>query len=116
MIGITGVAVSDDKRVTVIRLTSAVAQRRVRETAENADNIVIGRHARDQMTARGIPMIDVIKILRTGWVDSEPVKDKCGEWKVVVTLPMDSTRTAGVVTLFLDGGRLFVKTVMWVDV
>lgn len=112
------IGMSDDKKstVTAMRLTAAVAQKRIRELAEVTENVVFGPHARQRMKEREIFDIDVLRVLRKGFVDDAPEMTERGEWKCKVTLKIRGGRTAGVVTIFLHNGRLFIKTVEWEDV
>lgn len=103
------------KSVTRFRLTAARAQEMVRERAEDSDNIVWSTHALERMEQRGIYDVDVIRILRRGWVDADPEPTDRGEWKCKVTLNLKRGRTAGVVTIVMMNGALFVKTVEWED-
>ncbi len=70
----------------------------------------------ERMSERGIFTIDVLRILRAGWVDDEPEHTESGEWKCKVTLKTERGRTAGVVTIIMQNNMLFVKTVEWEDI
>ena len=99
-----------------INLTAAAAEKVIRQSAQDADNIILGRHAMERMSERGIFTTDVLRILRTGWVDDEPELTDSGEWKCKMTLDTNRGRTAGVVTTIMQNDMLFVKTVEWEDV
>lgn len=103
------------ENVARFRLTASRAQKIIRETALDADNIVWGDHALERMEERGIYDIDVLRILRKGWVDEDPERTERGEWKCKITLNIKRGRTAGVVTIIMTNGALFVKTVEWED-
>ena len=101
--------------ITQMRLTSRVAEKRIKELAQHSDNIIIGNHARERMVERGIDDHDVLKVLRLGHVDEEPELTEFNEWKCKMTFKIRGARSIGVVTIFLHSGRLFVKTVEWED-
>jgi hypothetical protein len=98
-----------------MRLTPGVAEKRIREIAKVTDNVVFGDHARARMAEREILDVDVLKVLRTGFVDEQPELTEFNEWKCKITLKIRGGRTAGVVTIILHSGKLFVKTVEWED-
>lgn len=111
-----GMSESKANTVTVMRLTAAIAQKRIREIAKTTENVVFGPHARQRMKEREIFDVDVFRVLRTGFVDEAPEMTEQDEWNCKVTLKIRGGRTAGVVTIFLHSGRLFIKTVEWEDV
>jgi hypothetical protein len=111
MIGVS----EDGKIVTPMRLTAAVAQKRIRELAQITKNVIWGAHARERMREREIFDVDVLRVLREGTVDEAPELTERNEWKCKVTLKIRGGRTAGVITIILHNGRLFVKTVEWED-
>lgn len=67
------------------------------------------------MAEREIFDVDVLRVLRSGYVDEPPEQTAKNEWKCKVTLKIRGGRTAGVVTIILQSGKLFVKTVEWED-
>ena len=99
-----------------LRLTAARAEQVIHQAAQDADNVILGKHAMERMSERGIFTIDVLRILRTGWVDDEPEHTESGEWKCKITLDINRGRTAGVVTIIMQNNMLFVKTVEWEDI
>lgn len=99
-----------------MKLTAASAEKVIRQLAENADNIIFGNHAMERMSEREIFTTDVLRILRTGWVDDEPEQTDSGEWKCKITLDIKRGRIAGVVTIIMHNDMLFVKTVEWEDI
>ena len=105
----------EHQNVARFRLTAARAQETIREAALDADNVVWSTHALERMEERGIYDIDVLRILRSGWVDNDPEPTVRGEWKCKITLNIKRGRTAGVVTIIMLNGALFVKTVEWED-
>ena len=105
----------DKMNVVPMRMTAAVAQKRIREIAKTTANVIIGNHALERMEEREILDIDIYRTLREGWVDEAPVPARGGEWKCKVTLKIRGGRTAGVITIILLTGKLFVKSVEWED-
>lgn len=103
------------KNVTAMRLTATVAQARIRQIAAVTENVIWGKHALERMEERELFDADVLRVLRNGFVDEAPVQTGRGEWKCKVTLKIRGGRTAGVVTILLHNGKLFVKTVEWED-
>lgn len=99
-----------------LNLTAAAAEKVIRQLAQDADNIILGNHAMERMSKRGIFTADVLRILRTGWVDDEPEYTDSGEWKCKMTLEIKQGRTAGVVTIIMHDDMLFLKTVEWEDI
>jgi hypothetical protein len=106
----------DQKNVMAMRLTAAVAEKRIREAARVTESVIFGSHARARMAEREILDIDVLRVLRQGYVDDPPALTGSSEWQCKVTLKLRGGRTAGVVTIILHDGRLFVKTVEWEDI
>jgi hypothetical protein len=101
--------------VAPFKLTRAGAERRIRELADNDNNIIWGEHAQQRMAERDIEDVVVLRVLRCGYVDTEPELTEYNEWQCKVTLKVRGSRVAGVVTIILHNGRLFVKTVEWED-
>jgi hypothetical protein len=69
------------------------------------------------MLQRGIDSEDVLRILRKGDVEGDPIEGRnLGEWKVKVTLKLASGRVAGVVTLLIwEELTLRLLTAEWED-
>jgi len=104
------------KVVAVFRLTSAQALARVRALAADSSNLLWTQHIRERMAERGFDDIDVLRIVRTGDVDSVPgVGTNQGEWKIKVTRRMSNGRVAGVLTVLLVSNKLRLVTVEWED-
>jgi Domain of unknown function (DUF4258) len=101
--------------IVPVRMTASVAQSRIREIAKVTANVMFGDHALRRMNEREIVDVDVYRTLRDGYVDEAPERTKHGEWQCKVTLKIRGGRTAGVVTIILHNGKLFVKTVEWED-
>jgi len=102
--------------VARLKLTAAGAEKVIRQSAQDANNIIFGNHAMERMNEREIFTTDVVRILRTGWVDDEPEYADSGEWKCKITLDIKRGRTAGAVTIIMHNDMLFVKTVEWEDI
>lgn len=96
-----------------MRLTAAIAEKRIRQIALISENVILGAHALERMEEREIHDVDVFRVLRGGYVDEAPEKTAQDEWKCKMTLKIRGGRTAGVVTIILQNGKLFVKTVEW---
>ena len=106
---------AESENVARFRLTKAVAQARVRSLARHSETIVWGKHALSRMGERGILDIDVLRILRSGYIEDEPKLTEGGEWQCKIVKHIRGGREAGVVTIILHDGRLFLKTVEWED-
>ena len=102
-------------KVTGIILTAAVAEKRIRQISLVTENVILGNHALERMAEREIYDIEVLRVLRTGYVDERPERTAQDEWQCKVTLKIKGGRSAGVVTIILQSGKLFVKTVEWED-
>ena len=106
----------DEREVARFRLTRAVAQGRIRSAMKGSSvNLVWGDHASSRMGERGIFDVDVLRVLRGGYVEDEPTFTKGGEWQCKMTKPIKGGRDVGAVVIFLRDGRLFLKTVEWED-
>lgn len=102
--------------VVQIRLTARVAQQRVADLASDSRNLRWTRHIRERMKERGIDSEDVLRILRGGLVEHEPVAGEGEkEWKIKLTRKMATGRVAGVVTLLIADSYLRLLTAEWED-
>ena len=101
--------------VTPFRLTPSVAQKKIREAAADSNNVILGNHALERMEERGIYDVSVFEILRTGVIEGNPEVTESNEWKCKMVKKLRGAREAGVVTIILHNGKLFVKTVEWED-
>lgn len=104
------------RKVTRYRLTSAIAEKRIKSLAEISDNIAWSFHALQRMSEREIFDADVLRILRGGSIENEPEEARQGEWKCKMVRRLRGSREAGVVVIILRADRLLVKTVEWEDV
>jgi superfamily I DNA and/or RNA helicase len=88
----------------------------VQKIAADSANVFFGPHSQERMEERGITTLDALRVLRAGDIKDpiEPGKNK-GEWKCKVVKPMKGAREIGVVTVVVNAGRLFIKTVEWED-
>ena len=101
--------------VTPYRMLSGTAEKRIRETAAKPGGVTFGDHARERMQEREIDDVDVLRVLRGGYISSDPEPAEPGEWKCKMTRHIKGTRAVGVVVIILKNKRLFVKTVEWED-
>ena len=101
--------------VTRYRLTASVGQQRIRAAAIESGNVKWSLHALTRMNEREIFDVDVLRVLRGGFIGGEPERTPTGEWKCKMTLRVRGSREVGVVTIILKGGMLLIKTVEWED-
>lgn len=94
------------------------AERVIRKRAADTSNVIFGDHAFDRIEDRSITTVDALRILRKGFVQAASLqKNIDGEWEAIVEKRMPGGREAAVVTIvFRETDKLFVKTVMWLDV
>lgn len=88
----------------------------VRSLAEDDRKVFFGPHARERMTARGITRLDALKVLRRGHIegDIEPGANP-GEIKIKMVATIKGSREIGVISVVINGTKVFVKTVEWED-
>jgi hypothetical protein len=103
------------ERITPYRLTAAVARKRIHAIAVDTGKIKWSFHALGRMEERGIFDVDVLAVLRTGTVAGSPELTPLGEWRCKMVRQIRGSREAGVITLILKSGCLFIKTVEWED-
>ena len=103
------------KKGTPFRMTAAVAEKRIRAAAALSGNVIIGLHALERMEQRDIFDVQVFEILRTGVVIGNPELTEYSEWKCKVVKKLRGAREAGVITVIMQTGKLFIKTVEWED-
>lgn len=105
-----------DQPLTPFRATRAWAKERIRELAADTGKIRWGEHARQRMIERSITDMDVLKVLRGGYVETDPVRSNNGDgWTVKVVKTHAAGREIGVVTVILDRGFLRLVTIEWED-
>lgn len=103
-------------KLEAFRLTARVAQTRIRELASaDSNNVIFGHHALERMEERDISTNDALLVLQSGHIADEPELTEYGEWKCKMTKPIRGGREAGVVTVIMHNGKLFIKTVEWED-
>ena len=100
--------------VTKFRMTAGRAEAIIKSLSQDSTNVIMGYHAQERRDERDIFDEDVLKILRSGMVIEQPTPaDRNGEWKCKIIKKLRGNRDAGVVTIILLNGKLFVKTVEW---
>lgn len=67
------------------------------------------------MLDRGITTTDVLRVLRTGYVDGDPTETERGDWKCKITKNVRGSRDVGVVTVIWRAARLILVTAEWED-
>ncbi|MEP6483110.1 MAG: DUF4258 domain-containing protein [Rudaea sp.] len=104
------------KDLAHFRLTSAIAEKRIRHISETTSCVVLTTHARQRMVLRDITATELYRILRFGEVVGIPTLNKHGDWKCKIVFRLRGRRTAGAVVA-LDGrkGLVVVITVEWED-
>jgi hypothetical protein len=102
-------------KVAPLRFTAAKARQRINALAERSSNLIWTNHVRDQMLSRGITTTDVLRVLRTGYVDEDPTETERGEWKCKITKSIRGGRDVGVVTVIWQAARLILITAEWED-
>jgi hypothetical protein len=107
---------SSPTKVSKLRLTARGAQARVHEISQDSGNLIWTTHISEQMEARGIDADAVLRILRRGEVDDDPVEGtNSGEWKLKITHKLTGGRVAGVVTVIVADKKLILITAEWED-
>ncbi len=102
-------------KVVPLGLSTSKAQTIIRETARDTSKVILSAHALERMEEREISDIEVYRLLQTGDVFDPPTRTEYKEWKCKVVKRLKGNRLAGVITIILHNGRLFVKTVEWED-
>lgn len=109
------------QKVIQFRPKPAELEKTIRKLAANSRNVKwrvkhYETHAASQMDWRDITDQMMFEVLRTGYLkgEIEPGKHP-GEWKAKMIKQMKGRREVGVVTIVINGERLFVKTVEWED-
>lgn len=103
-------------QVVPYRPNSAGLLKAIRILAAKSENVSFGKHARDRMQERGITDREALQVLRSGELKGDIVQGtNAGEWKCKIVAKIKGSRSIGVVTIYLEPVRLFVKTVEWED-
>lgn len=97
-----------------LKLSPARAQAQIRALALDTESIILTDHAQQRMEQRGIVMRDLLRILRTGYVDEAPVELRAGDWQCKMTQKIGG-REAGAVTIIVQAQQLVIRTVEWED-
>jgi hypothetical protein len=106
----------DKGSVAAWRLTAGIARKRVRELASDSRTLVWTDHIQQRMVERGISTLDVLRILRDGEIEDDPVRAHIpGDWRVKLVRRLEGRRTAGVVTVIAARGVLILVTAEWED-
>ena len=89
----------------------------IRELAKETSRIGFLTHAQDRMEERGIDNVDVYRVLRPGFVQSESIKQgkRSDETVCKVIEHKKGARDLGVVTIVVRETKLLVMTVEWED-
>lgn len=101
--------------VLPLRLTAAVATRRINEAAGKSGSIGLGNPARDMMAEIGFSHPALALFLTTARVVGEPqaVDGVPGAWRCRVEGFVRSADAGARTTLVLLGGKVFVEMVEW---
>jgi hypothetical protein len=109
-------SIPPDKNVAPYRLTSAVAEKRIRQIAETTSRIKWSMLTLDRMEEREIFDVDVLRVLRSGAIKGQPEPGlKRGEWKCKLVMNVRGSREIGVIVIVFSTDGLLVKTVEWED-
>jgi hypothetical protein len=104
-----------DENVYPLSLSPARARALIAERAVDTVNVILGDHARKRIEERGISDIEIYRVLRYGNVLEAPTRTRLKEWKCKVVMRVKGHGVAGVITVILHDGGLFIKTVEWED-
>ncbi|MCH9694283.1 MAG: DUF4258 domain-containing protein [Gammaproteobacteria bacterium] len=102
----------------ILKLTPRVGdlEQTIHGLAEKSENVSWSIHALERMVERDITDLQILRVLRTGMIESEIEAGKNpGEWKCKMVAEIRGRREVGVVTICNNGQRLYVKTVEWED-
>ncbi|WP_408641128.1 DUF4258 domain-containing protein [Flavisphingomonas formosensis] len=108
---------SDDrKKVVPFRPRAADLETIIHAIAIADRYVYLGAHTRDRMDERTITRPDVLRVLEIGSIKG-PISTglKPGEWKCKVVARVKGSREIGVVTIVVEGKKIFIKTVEWED-
>jgi hypothetical protein len=88
----------------------------IRTWAVDSGKVFVSRHAYDrQMERSAVTRVDVMDILRTGYVCEEPEKTDEG-WIAIIQKALNGGRNVGAVTaIIMEDRSLDVITVQWMD-
>jgi hypothetical protein len=88
----------------------------IRAWAVDSGKVFVSRHAYDrQMERSAVTRVDVMDILRTGYVCEEPEKTDEG-WIAIIQKASNGGRNVGAVTaIIMEDQSLDVITVQWMD-
>jgi hypothetical protein len=88
----------------------------IRARAVDSGKVFVSRYAYDrQMERSAVTRVDVMDILRTGYVCEEPEKTEDG-WIAIIQKALNGGRNVGAVTaIIMEDQSLDVITVQWMD-
>ncbi len=105
-----------------LRLRTDEAARLIKAAAQDSDKVIFSDHAQERMAERGFDIADVFWVLENGHVYQDPVLESFewnGNehklWNVIIEKNFSGNRDIGAVTIILQDGDLFIKTVEWID-
>lgn len=97
----------------------AHATTRVRDIAKGKLDLVLSKHAKEQMQERDLATGDVLYVLKNGFIYDESVpstRPGFSKYKMECTTPNSNNRTVRLVVIPCASSRhIKVATVMWAD-
>lgn len=67
---------------TPLRLSKPEAAAVIKEIAQDADRIAPVGHGRRRMRERDFTIMQVVRVVRAGYIDGDPWLDEHGNWRV----------------------------------
>ena len=101
--------------VTPFQMRASSAVRLIRKLAANSVNLRFTDHALQRMAERDITDLDILRVLRQGTIEGDPVKVEAKEWQCKIVMRLKGNRDAGVVTIIVNEEFLRIRTVEWED-
>jgi len=94
-----------------------MAEKIIRELAQDTSNIIWRGHALERSEERNITFLDALLVMRQGNIAGAPTAGKYpGEWKCKIIKKLRENRDAGVVTVIMTTQKkLKVVTIEWED-
>lgn len=106
----------DKRKIKDFRPRIADLTKIINQLALDTGKISWSKHAQDQMYERDISDTNALRVLRNGDIEGDIVPGRsAGEWKCKMVAMIKGNRDVGVVTVVVNGQRLFIKTVEWED-
>ena len=105
-----------ERRVLPFRPRTEDLETTIHEIAKVDRYVYMGAHAKERLLDRGFTRVDAVRVLCRGHIDG-PIEpgNSPGEWKCKVVARLKGSRDIGVVTIVIEGKKLFIKTVEWED-